>query len=169
MECSKTGCRRLVAVGCEDGAVRIFQLEQPTHEDDRVEHPPPHLQLVSAIPSVGAAILSMAWRRFPNPRHGKGCDGSSSTILFGGVADGTIRRYDCHEFASHNDNRRSGGDGVVGGDTPQQQWKSAHRMTVECYGRNIPTRVWKLLLLSDGTVGTCQVLGWPYLNSVARF
>jgi U3 small nucleolar RNA-associated protein 4 len=157
------GCRRLVAAGCEDGVVRIFQVTTPPPQQRNVaaanhdailrdQRDAPQLQLVSTLPSAGAAILSLAWRHFPSSNGGA----AGSTILFAGVADGTIRRYDCHESTSslHTTTTTTSDDhGWTG------QWKSSHRMTVECYGRNTPTRVWKLLFLSDGTVVSGDSLG----------
>lgn len=122
-------CPGIVAVGCEDGAVRLFSVEEGKNES---------LQVVSTLPTTGSPVVSMAWIKF------SGTITSSSatslldgTTLFVGVADGTIRRYD----------NRSG------------SWHSTLRMTVECLGRSTPTRVWALLALNDGTVVSGDSLG----------
>lgn len=125
-------CRRLVAAGCEDGSVRIFRLEP----NDR------SLVLVSTLPSTGAAILSLVWTRSPSD---KGESNRMSTILYAGVADGTIRRFE--GFWSSG---RAG---------ESFQWKAGLRMTVECYGRATPTRVWALEALSDGILVSTDSLG----------
>ena len=130
--CSKT-CVNIVATGCEDGSVRFFQM--PKNDAQQ-------MQVVSSIPSAGAAVLSLAWVRF-NGQKGKtnGTHSSSSLVgstIFAGVADGTIRRYDC----------------LAGG-----TWKSSLRMTVESLGRNTPPRVWTLQALKDGTVVSGDSLG----------
>jgi len=111
--CANHSCSPIVAAGCEDGSVRLYRVDRPGQK----------LEIVSTIPSTGAAVLSLAWR------NNKKMDGSSDidctgSVLFAGVADGTIRRYDCIESAA------SGGS---------YSWKATLRMTVESHGRNIPT------------------------------
>eukprot|EP00977_Amphora_coffeiformis_P003458 scaffold638_cov168-Amphora_coffeaeformis.AAC.40 len=119
------GCERLVAAGCQDGSIRFFQY----HENGS-------FILVSSIPSSGAPVDSLAWSKRNITK--KGLDG---LIIFAGIADGTIRRFDCSEK-----NERTA-------------WKSVTRMTVESRGRNIPTRVWALQALNDGTLVSGNSLG----------
>lgn len=94
------------------------------------------LDVVSTIPTAGTSVLSLAWIRYSGDATSKhsSLDG---TTLFAGLADGTIRRYD--RLAN--------------------VWKSTSRITVECLGRNTPTRVWALQALDDGTVISGDSLG----------
>ena len=90
--------------------------------------------LVSSIPSSGAPVLSLSFRS----RHSKGLDGFT---VFAAVADGTIRRFDSTEK------------------NEKISWISVNRMTVESLGRNLPTRVWALKSLRDGTLVAANSLG----------
>ena len=119
------GCESFVVAGCEDGSVRIFQ----HHENGT-------FLLVSSIPSSGAPVLSLTCQT--RNVTGDGLDGMS---IFAGIADGTIRRYDC----SRKDQKYT--------------WKSSYRMTMESRGRNIPTRIWALKALQDGTLVSANSLG----------
>jgi len=119
------GCERIVAAGCQDGSVRFFQY----HENGS-------FLLVSTIPPSGAPVDSLAWNKCNTT--GKGLDG---LIIYAGIADGTIRRFDCSE------------------NNERMVWKSVTRMTVESRGRNIPTRVWALQALNDGTLVSANSLG----------
>ena len=148
-------CSRLVAAGCEDGSVRVYQLQD--NEDDPVSKPSPNrskLRLVSTIPCAGSSILSLAWRASP-ATPGK----MEGSVLYAGVADGTIRRYDCQSSVAHAKARGT----IVGSSSSSGEhrfvWQSAYRMTVESYGRTTPTRVWALCLLTDGTVVSGDSLG----------
>ena len=137
----------LVAAGCEDGSVRIFQLSS----DDTLT-----LTLLSKVPTTGAAVVSLAWRRMnaAETAHNNNTGGNSSlagTVLFAGVADGTIRMY------SYQTGTKKSGRSLQGDSTGS--WKTGHRMTVESMGRRIPTRVWSLKLLQDWTVVSADSLG----------
>lgn len=113
----------IIAAGCEDGSIRFFSVDRQNG-----------FNLVAIIASSGAAVLSLAWRN----EHRHGLIGSS---LYVGVADGTIRRYDCQSK-----------DGVP-------IWRPKLRMTVESLGRNIPTRIWGLQALEDSTIVSTDSLG----------
>jgi U3 small nucleolar RNA-associated protein 4 len=145
-DCCKSGtCPGLVAVGCEDGNVRIFKLKQ-----DNLDH---RLDLVSTIPVAGGSILSLAWRRYSDSPG----NGMSGTVMYIGVADGTIRRYECKSAV---DKARSKGNIVnFEAEYGKQTWFSNSRMTVESYGRTTPTRIWALKTLADGTVVSGDSLG----------
>ena len=141
--CSPTSnsCSQLVAAGCEDGSIRIWKV---------VEYR--KLELVSILPSAsGASILSLAWRK---TAAGQG------SVLFAGISDGTIRRYDCDDMTSPMDDglinpqRTRNYDASTGG-----AWKSRLRMTIESLGRNTPTQVWALQALADGIVVSGDSLG----------
>lgn len=141
--CSKENCSQLVAAGCEDGSTRIYQV---------IEYK--KLELVSIVPSAsGASVLSLSWKKLRNaPIGNKGCNG---TVLFAGLADGTIRKYECvaksasliHQHEHYDNSLKPG------------PWSSNLRMTVESQGRNTPTRVWALQLLTDGTLISGDSLG----------
>lgn len=66
--------RDLLAVGCEDGSVKLFSTADQGFEFSR------------ALPTVNSRILSMAWQAPPSPR--------DSPSLFVGAVDGTIRHLD---------------------------------------------------------------------------
>jgi U3 small nucleolar RNA-associated protein 4 len=153
-------CNRLIAAGCEDGSVRIYSVKEKMHGDSEIIQS--SLELVSTLPNVGSAVLSIAWT--PGPLS-KGIVGST---LFAGVGDGTIRKFECipsnkvsklSESAPHysstgivlNDQSLEGGLGYV--------WKSALRMTVENRGRRVATKIWALQALNDGTIVSGDSMG----------
>ena len=145
--CTKSNCAQLVAAGCEDGSIRIWKV---------INHR--KLELVSILPSAsGASILSLAWRK--STTH-------NGSVLFCGISDGTIRRYDCEDPISE-----SMEEGVIVSESSNPKksrtyddssggsWMSRLRMTVESLGRNTPTQVWALHALADGTVISGDSLG----------
>jgi U3 small nucleolar RNA-associated protein 4 len=127
-------CSTLVAAACEDGSVRFFDVDVQKEDDMN-----PPMPVVSTIPSTGAPILSLALNRFATVSKEKS-SGSPlvGATVFAGVVDGTIRRYDCVQGSS---------------------WRSILRITVENLGRSIPTRVWVLKSLQDGTLVSGDSLG----------
>jgi len=147
---SRRPCPQLVAAGCEDGSVRIFRLVRD-HLPLQRRQPSlsPSLELVSVVPTTGAAVLSLAWQIQSSSKN------SACTTLYAGVADGTIRRID----SVSSDETQSSSDHVLSSSTSTMTWKSALRMTVESYGRPTPTRVWALEALADGTVVSADSLG----------
>jgi U3 small nucleolar RNA-associated protein 4 len=135
------------AVGCQDGSIRIFRIV--ASGDLGRDHPKYYqLQMVSTVQSAGAAILSLGHRPLRGA-HKEDAGELAGTVLFAGVADGTIRRYDF--LGSRVDPTKTS--------LSSSMWKSTLRMTVECYGRSIPTRVWALRAASDGTVVSGDSLG----------
>lgn len=128
-------CPSLVGAGCEDGSVRFFQVEDHDEDDNNMVMP-----VISTIPSTGAPILSLSLNRFGAVSKEKSINSPlAGATVFVGVADGTIRRYDCSQGPS--------------------SWKSTLRITVESLGRNIPTRIWALKSLHDGTLVSGDSLG----------
>lgn len=113
--------RRLVAVACEDGTVRILEYTEPENTIIQVAS-------LSMGGNLASPVLSLAWNE-------------SKQVLIGGVADGTIRRFDCTNVER------------------QSYRPSKVRITVENYGRRTPTRIWSLLLLDDLTVVSGDSLG----------
>jgi U3 small nucleolar RNA-associated protein 4 len=143
--CTPGTCPGLVAAGCEDGSVKIYKLKRVNGNH--------RLDLVSMVPAVGAAVLSLAWiRHGENSGHGMG-----GTVLYTGIADGTIRRYECK---SAIDQARSKGS-IIDSELEygKQTWSSKTRMTVESLGRTNPTRIWAVKALADGTVVSGDSLG----------
>ncbi|CAB9497808.1 RNA-associated protein 4 homolog [Seminavis robusta] len=131
-------CAQLVAAGCEDGSVRIFQVIKPRQHSSTKSKNPAKLELVSVIPSgSGASVLSVAWMK-----------AETKFVLFAGVSDGTIRRFDCE------DRQLTASESNL-----PTAWKSRLRMTVESLGRNTPTRVWTMQVLADCTVISGDSLG----------
>ncbi|KAL7456193.1 hypothetical protein ACHAWC_007712 [Mediolabrus comicus] len=151
--CSSGGssCGGYFAAGCEDGSVRVYRASSGIV---RGGFP----QLVSTLPSAGNAILSIAWVAGQNSNHDGGMGGS---VIFAGVADGTIRRYDCN--ASRVVGTISTGSVLVsssmGSTSISYRWNSSLRMTVENRGLQEATKVWALAALSDGTVISGDSLG----------
>ena len=175
---SSSSSQNWVAAGCQDGSIRIFALLVASGQGHY------QLQLVATIPTTGAAILSLACcggggsNQLQPPQkissqHQKGSDSMVGAVLFAGVADGTIRRYDCTLAAggrSQNNNNNNTSAAAVAATTSSAQsssfyassgvlWKSTLRMTVESYGRSTPTRVWALKATQDGTVVSGDSLG----------
>lgn len=118
--------RHLFAVGCEDGAARIWKYSTRASGERSSR-----LSVVSSLPTAGAPILSIAW-----------CSNAlaGGSKLFAAVADGTIRIFDESLEAP-------------------LRWSATMRMTVESLGRTIPTRVWALEVLRDGTLVSADSLG----------
>ena len=147
--CKSSGA--FLAAGCEDGSVRIF----------KVDHMSGKISLVSTLPSAGLAILSLAWKKGATENEGVG-----GSTIFAGIADGTIRRYDC-VASSANDNvagsaPKSFSTGLVLSEEDAEfnyQWRASFRMTLETLGRRTPTRVWSLIVLEDGTVVSGDSIG----------
>ena len=147
--CSRGKCGGYFAAGCEDGSVRIYRAS--TGEGGSFP------ELVSTLPSAGNAILSIAWVAGQSSNYDGGMGGS---VLFAGVADGTIRRYDCN--ASRVLGTISTGSVLVSSKDSTSisyRWNSTLRMTVENRGLQEATKVWALAALSDGTVVSGDSLG----------
>jgi len=126
----------LVATACEDGSVRIWQVAS-----NKILDTP-----IATLMTAGSAILSLAWRLV------KLQNGLYETVLFAGVADGTIRKYKVN--LSYNNNK--------GDDDELVQLKhQSHsmRMTMESKGRRQSTKVWTMKALQDGTLITGNSLG----------
>ena len=143
---SGSGC---FAAGCEDGTVKIYTACGEDGGATASGKP----ELVATLPSAGGAVLSLAWV----PGHGGDMGGS---VIFAGVADGTIRRYDC-ATATVAGPISTGTVLVPSGRTGSvsHRWKSTLRMTVENRGLREATKVWALEALSDGTVLSGDSLG----------
>ena len=141
---------QLVAAGCEDGFVRMYRYTRGSDGSDSLE-------LVSRLACASTAILSLAWKRV-SQHHSLG-----GTILYVGVADGTIRRFDGKTPSINmGNNKATGSDtGTATSGTVNRSlvWKSKYRITVENYGRNTPTKVWALSVLGDGTIVSGDSLG----------
>lgn len=147
--CSGGSCGGYFAAGCEDGSVRIYRASS----GDGGSFP----ELVSTLPSAGNAILSIAWVAGQSSNDDGGMGGS---VLFAGVADGTIRRYDCNTSRvlgtiSTGSVLASSKDST----SISYRWNSTLRMTVENLGLQEATKVWALAALSDGTVVSGDSLG----------
>jgi len=141
------------AAGCEDGSVKIYTASSGTEGGSTSGKP----QLVATLPSAGSAILSLAWVPGQSDNDDGGMGGS---VIFAGVADGTIRRFDC--ATSIVAGPISTGTVLTlsrGSTSKSYRWKSTLRMTVENRGLREPTQVWALEALSDGTVISGDSLG----------
>ena len=156
----------LIAAGCEDGSVRIYRAAAAASSN--VDSNKACLELVSTLPSVGGAVISIAW--LP----GSGESGMEGSIMYAGAADGTIRKFQCtsalhmarqsgsapHAISTgavlNNDN-----DFKMAGDSrlSSLQWKAGLRMTVENRGRRSATKIWTLSVLKDGTVVSGDSMG----------
>jgi len=137
------------AAGCEDGTVKIYTAF------GRNESGMP--ELVATLPGAGNAILSLSW--VPG-QSGNDDGGMGGSVIFAGVADGTIRRFDC--ATSVTTGPISTGTVLApsrGSASISYRWKSTLRMTVENRGLRESTKVWALQALSDGTVISGDSLG----------
>ena len=140
-KCS-VSCPGYFAAGCEDGTVKIYKRGTMMMDNSS------EFQLVSTLPGVGNAILSLDWV-------GDGGSGLGGSVIYAGVADGTIRRFDCVTTSSSS----MGGSistGVVldpsNASAVGLRWKPTLRMVLESRGLRESTKVWALRALSDGTV-----------------
>jgi len=153
------GGRGYLAAGCEDGSVRIYRTNNSssteTAQDNKSDGEGGRIELISTLPSAGQAVLSIAWFR-PPAGGGASADGIGGTILFAGAADGTIRRYDCIVDKYH---RASSSSLSSPSSERQCRWRPTLRMTLENRGKRIPTRVWCLQVLNDGTIVSGDSLG----------
>ena len=70
--------------GCKDGTVKIYAACGEDGGPTASGTP----ELAATLPGAGGAILSLAW--VPGREGGMGV-----SVIFAGVADGTIHRYDC--------------------------------------------------------------------------
>jgi U3 small nucleolar RNA-associated protein 4 len=145
----------LVATGSQDGSIRIYSVVASSSTSEsgkkRILF---HFQQVSTIPTAGEAVLSLAFMASQANE-----DSLPGTVIYAGIADGTIRRYDCYQstnvFYTSATARATSHFSTPEG----TMWKSTLRMTVECYGRTSPTRVWTMKALSDGTLVSGDSLG----------
>ncbi|KAL7533135.1 hypothetical protein ACHAXR_005062, partial [Thalassiosira sp. AJA248-18] len=147
-------CRGYIAAGCEDGTIKIYSA-LGSDGGETVSGMP---QLVATLPSAGNAILSLAWVPGRSSRNDDG--GMGGSVIFAGVADGTIRRFDC--TTSITTGPISTGTVLAssrGSASISYRWKSTLRMTVENRGLRESTKVWALQALSDGTVISGDSLG----------
>lgn len=129
-----------VAAGCEDGSVRIF---------NAASNNSPGLELICTLPSVGSAILSIAWT-------GGAGNSMVGSTLYAGVADGTIRKFECDSFVSSSPTKDKSMEPIT---STHYRWKPTTRMTVENRGRSTPTKVWALKSLACGTVVSSDSMG----------
>jgi len=170
---SHNHCCGYIAAGCEDGCVRIFRVNESSDNRDGQNDTGGGIELAWTLPTAGAPVLSIAWKRPPS-RSGSTASSDEQqqqqqqqqqkqhplggSILYAGIADGTIRRYDCVSTST---------DGVGPISTNYSstvykqgiQWKSSFRMTLENRGYTTPTKVWALQVLSDNTVISGDSLG----------
>ena len=152
--CIQTLHKNVIATGSQDGSIRIYSVIAHCSISESGKNCISfQFQPVSAIPSSGEAVLSLA-SMVPSGTF----DSLKGTVLFAGIADGTIRRYDCYQSNVKNSDSTpldasqfSYASGIL--------WKSTLRMTMECYGRAVPTRVWAMKALSDGTLVSGDSLG----------
>ena len=141
------------AAGCEDGTIKIYTAFGSNQVGTASGIP----TLAATLPSAGTAILSLAWLPGQSGHDGGGMGGS---VFFAGVADGTIRRFDC--VTSIVTGPISTGSVIApsrGSASINYRWKSTLRMTVENRGLRESTKVWALEALSDGTVISGDSLG----------
>lgn len=150
---SSGSCGGYFAAGCEDGTVKVFTAFGSSGGGTASDDP----TLVATLPSAGNAILSLAWLPGHSGRDDGGMDGS---VIFAGVADGSIRRFDC--TSSITTGPISTGSTIAlskGSVSMSYRWKSSLRMTVENRGLSEATKVWALKALTDGTVISGDSLG----------
>eukprot|EP00980_Cylindrotheca_fusiformis_P013737 scaffold3533_cov97-Cylindrotheca_fusiformis.AAC.1 len=122
----------VVAAACEDGFIRLWQILP----NGTIRDPP-----IAALTTAGSAILSLAWRLTTRQRNG-----THETVLFAGVADGTIRKFKV-DLTWEND--------IV----EMKKHVSVSRMTMESKGRRQTTKVWTMKVLQDGTLISGNSLG----------
>ena len=176
---SRFKCCHLLAAGCEDGSVRIFRVL-----DRHANNSNTSLELVSTLPSVGSAVTSIAWLPPPsllssNSNGQLSTTGLEGSVLYAGVADGTIRKFTLtsmmqsirergsapHAISTGMLLTSSGDDGNTrltstdGGSLAGLQWKSNARLTVENRGERVATKIWSLQALDNGTLISGDSMG----------
>lgn len=117
---------RLVAAGCEDGTVRMFELSE-----DGVSG---GLELVRTLGPVGSRICSLSWAQ--DAEEGVG-------YLYAGTADGTIHRFDTKTWRN---------DGRMTLERRGSATGSGRSVVGDVNGEENAVVVWALQALSDGTV-----------------
>ncbi|KAL3799688.1 hypothetical protein ACHAWO_002872 [Cyclotella atomus] len=143
--CKNYPCLGYFAAGCEDGTIKLYRFDKG-------------IELVSTLPSAGNAVLSLAW-----VGNMIGEDALGGSVIFAGIADGTIRRFNCVSsrvtgsistgVVLSTDGSRRSSTGLV------HRWKPTLRMVVENRGLREATKIWALQALSDGTVISGDSLG----------
>jgi U3 small nucleolar RNA-associated protein 4 len=162
---NRGNCGQMIAAGCEDGSVRIYKAEDTLENEVNS----PCLSLLSTLPSVGGAITSIAWT--PGTNNGLG-----GSVIYVGVADGTIRQFECRSATQNASITGSAFHAISTGtvlsneynntdssdfeSTPfSLQWKAGPRITVENRGRRSSTKIWALHALKDGTIISGDSMG----------
>ena len=159
---SNFGCGNLVAAGCEDGCVRIYKAADNLRDTNEQ-----CLELISTLPTTGSAVISIAWLA------GSGASGMAGSVIYAGVADGTIRKFECVSASqraklsgsaltsiSTGTVMNKDGLGISGDESfSSLRWKATFRMTVENLGRRTATKIWALQALRDGTVVSGDSMG----------
>eukprot|EP00538_Stauroneis_constricta_P004394 CAMPEP_0119552644 /NCGR_PEP_ID=MMETSP1352-20130426/5569_1 /TAXON_ID=265584 /ORGANISM="Stauroneis constricta, Strain CCMP1120" /LENGTH=817 /DNA_ID=CAMNT_0007598901 /DNA_START=61 /DNA_END=2514 /DNA_ORIENTATION=+ len=135
------GCGGAVAVGCEDGAIRI--ITTPSGPDGK------YIDCIKTLPSVGSAILSLAWKskRLVSSRNGYD---AYETSLHCGVANGTI-----HQTLIQMRFAKS----VKAVPASVESVQSSFRMTAESKGRVNSTKIWCMEQLDEATLVIGTSLG----------
>jgi U3 small nucleolar RNA-associated protein 4 len=121
----------VVAAACQDGFVRLWQVLP----NGTIRDPP-----IATLTTAGSAVLSLAWRLMRQQ------NGTYETVLFAGVADGTIRKFKV-DLAWDND--------IVA----VKKHAPILRMTMESKGRRQSTKVWTMKIIQDGTLISGNSLG----------
>lgn len=157
---SSSSCDELLAAGCEDGSVRVYRATKSTKVDCDSY---PCLELISTLPTVGSAAISLAW--IP----GSGKNRIQGSIIYVGAADGTIRKFQCFPDFKGDRSSGSGTHSITTGKvlnghgfdvaTQTMKWQAGPRITLECQGNRSSTKVWTVKALSDGTVISGDSLG----------
>ena len=147
---STESCSGYIAAGCEDGIVRIYYYDDNDNNDTimKTEKAASKLELVWALPTTGAPVLSLALLKPP-----KGSKSIVGSILYAGIADGTIRKYECVPSSTISNNYQSIREGHTA------RWKPSFRMTLDNLGLDTPTKVWALQVLSNNTLISGDSLG----------
>ena len=168
----------LLAAGCEDGSVRIFKSLDRQKMKMNASGNVPSMELISTLPSVGCAVTSVAWISPPSTSSSS-TQGLAGSVLYAGVADGTIRKF---VLTSTEQNARATGSVPHAMSTGMMlsnsssitdindksskttpfaglQWKATARLTVENQGKRIATKIWSLKALNDGTIVSGDSMG----------
>ncbi len=167
----------LLAAGCEDGSVRIFKSLDRQSMKMNASGNIPSLELISTLPSVGCAVTSIVWIPPPSSS-GSSSSSLAGSVLYAGVADGTIRKFTL--TSTMQDSRATGSvphamsTGMMLSNSSSGtsntslstanatttttktspfaglQWKANARLTVENQGKRISTKIWSLKALDHG-------------------
>lgn len=158
---------QLIAVGCEDGIIRILSLGDTYYNNTNNMTQSQSLELLSTL-VTNAPVLSIAWWSSStqkkvnedlddNDYSKEEGDVTTHGFLYGGCADGTIRKFNCaiHEAHKNNSSTTSTSTLLLAVPSRSPQFTASStatlRITAETFGStSTPTKIWTCVCTSSG-------------------